>query len=107
MLHTTTSCAVKHPSDEKLEDASKCFSNKFFDYLSDADNTLSVAKFMKHLRKFGLRDNDPRIKECVQMMLSLQTEAVELDQMASFKMNREMFKECVSGNSLLLSQAFR
>ncbi|XP_077991901.1 glutaminase kidney isoform, mitochondrial-like [Glandiceps talaboti] len=87
-VETSTPSAVRN---DTLEDS---IFNAFRDVDSDL---LSVATFMKALEESGLRQDDPRLQEC---MKHLHQVLLEED-----SMNRDTFKQCISENIALIGRA--
>ncbi|CAL1541132.1 unnamed protein product [Lymnaea stagnalis] len=78
-----------------------------FDYLSDDQGKLSITKFLQALRTTGLRESDPRLKECMQNLNSVQTEIIDIDSVQNIYIDRETFRECIADNIVLIAKAFR
>ncbi|KAH9489389.1 hypothetical protein Btru_056348 [Bulinus truncatus] len=59
------------------------------------------------LKATGLRETDPRLKECMQNLNSLQSEISDRDAVQNIFIDKETFRECITENIILIAKAFR
>ncbi|XP_044278102.1 glutaminase liver isoform, mitochondrial [Varanus komodoensis] len=70
--------------------------------VAEGQECISVHKFISALQATGLWTSDPRLRDCMSLMQKAAHEAS-----TGGKLNRELFRRCVSSNIVLLTQAFR
>ncbi|XP_033938761.1 glutaminase 2b [Pseudochaenichthys georgianus] len=70
--------------------------------ITDGKEQVPITHFTTALKKTGLHPSDPRLKDCMERI----RHAVN-DSVGEVMMDRELFHRCVSGNIVLLIQAFR
>ncbi|KAK3090817.1 hypothetical protein FSP39_014919, partial [Pinctada imbricata] len=87
--------------DWKVED----FEDRLFDTLADSDGRLLVKKFKKVLHETGLRDNDPRLRQCMNNFKKAQNSSDNVEQGGT--VDRKTFRECISDNIMLISRAVK
>lgn len=79
------------------------FEDILFDFLSDGKDRLSVEKFKASLAAYGLRETDPRLKECMENLSNVQAQA----DLHELTIDRHTFKDCITDNIVLIDKAFR
>ncbi|KAL4217874.1 hypothetical protein ACF0H5_022613 [Mactra antiquata] len=81
--------------------------DNLFDYLSDESGEVNISRFIDALTATGLRETDPRLRECIQGLKRYQN--AERDKYGTYgpTIDREAFKECISKNIVLVGGAFK
>ncbi|KAL3891232.1 hypothetical protein ACJMK2_003495, partial [Sinanodonta woodiana] len=91
-------------SDKNLID----FEDKLFDYLADKDGLVHISRFKKALFDLGLREKDPRLKECMDKLERAQSSCrEETPAFIGGQIDRQTFKEAVCENIVLIAKAFQ
>uniref|UniRef100_A0AC35U7C6 Glutaminase n=1 Tax=Rhabditophanes sp. KR3021 TaxID=114890 RepID=A0AC35U7C6_9BILA len=67
----------------------------------------SMGKLLSVLRSFGIRDDDPRMKQTFQLMNQFEAESNEDCDFRHYRLNRTKFRECIQPSIALVSQALR
>ncbi|KAK6167742.1 hypothetical protein SNE40_021703 [Patella caerulea] len=80
--------------------------DRIFDSLCDSEGYLSIAKFKGELRKSGLRETDPRLKETMERFSKFQARVGEMEGVHSIHLDRPTFKDCIGENIFLIAKAF-
>ncbi|KAI9548873.1 hypothetical protein NQZ68_003407 [Dissostichus eleginoides] len=112
-LSTKTTTSSQRPTPThldhfqlKMNGSSKSPSSGVEDMLfytvTDGKEQVPITHFTTALKKTGLHPSDPRLKDCMERI----RHAVN-DSVGEVMMDRELFHRCVSGNIVLLIQAFR
>ncbi|XP_076597229.1 glutaminase 2b [Chaetodon auriga] len=70
--------------------------------ITEGKERVPISYFTSALRKTGLHPSDPRLKDCMEKLRRAVRESV-----TEVMMDRDLFHRCVSGNVVLLIQAFR
>ncbi|KAH9523704.1 hypothetical protein Btru_040693 [Bulinus truncatus] len=68
---------------------------------------LNPALIDMSLKATGLRETDPRLKECMQNLNSRQSEISDRDAVQNIFIDKETFRECITENIILIAKAFR
>ncbi|KAM4588294.1 glutaminase 2b isoform 2-T2 [Odontesthes bonariensis] len=76
--------------------------NMLFYTITEGKERVPISYFTAALKKTGLQPSDPRLRECME---KLRQAVGESD--GEVTMDRDLFHKCVSGNIVLLIQAFR
>ncbi|VDL66923.1 unnamed protein product [Nippostrongylus brasiliensis] len=66
----------------------------------------SITKLIKVLKSFGLREKDPRLKEMMTRIRTIE-DLRQSDHNSGFHLRRHAFKECITPAILLISQVLR
>ncbi|VDL65318.1 unnamed protein product, partial [Nippostrongylus brasiliensis] len=66
----------------------------------------SITKLIKVLKSFGLREKDPRLKEMMTRIRTIE-DLRQSDHNSGFHLRRHAFKECIAPAILLISQVLR
>ncbi|XP_061174217.1 glutaminase kidney isoform, mitochondrial-like isoform X1 [Saccostrea echinata] len=87
------------------------FEERLFEILADSNGRVSVAKFKSVLAFSGLKDTDPRLKECMNnfenVLSRYDHENKSTDQYGGFTLDKKAFKECIQDNIILISKAMK
>lgn len=89
------------------------FEDRLFEILSDPNGRVSVAKFKSMLAFSGLRDTDPRLKECManfENVLQLNQpdhDSKTTDYYGGLTVDKKTFKDCIQDNIILISKSLK
>ncbi|XP_022300661.1 glutaminase kidney isoform, mitochondrial-like isoform X1 [Crassostrea virginica] len=91
------------------------FEDRLFEILSDSNGKVSVAKFKSILAFSGLKDTDPRLKECMTNFENVlqsnqpdhQDSAKSMDYYGGLYLDKKTFKECIQENIILISKSMK
>uniref|UniRef100_A0A0K0E4B9 glutaminase n=1 Tax=Strongyloides stercoralis TaxID=6248 RepID=A0A0K0E4B9_STRER len=67
----------------------------------------SVGRLISVLKSFGIRDDDPRMKQTIEKMVMYEQESSDDCDSRHNRLNREQFKMCIQPSIALISQALR
>uniref|UniRef100_A0A0N4ZIT7 glutaminase n=1 Tax=Parastrongyloides trichosuri TaxID=131310 RepID=A0A0N4ZIT7_PARTI len=67
----------------------------------------SMGKLISVLRSFGIRDDDPRMKQTIEKMMMYEQESSDDCDSRHNRLNREQFNICIQPSIALISQALR
>ncbi|XP_038872502.1 glutaminase liver isoform, mitochondrial-like isoform X1 [Salvelinus namaycush] len=70
--------------------------------ITEGQKQVPVSHFISALKRTGLNESDPRLKDCMDKLQRSVAESFH-----DVMMDRELFHKCVGGNIVLLIQAFR
>ncbi|CAD5116081.1 DgyrCDS5011 [Dimorphilus gyrociliatus] len=99
--------AINDEQKEKLVNSYKSIEDQLFEALKNENNTISIRKFISALESAGLKDDDPRLKECFKKISELQSSTnPKKRQLLKNGLTKEAFTECVKENIMLIRRVF-
>ncbi|TSM44117.1 Glutaminase kidney isoform, mitochondrial [Bagarius yarrelli] len=73
-----------------------------FHTITDGQDRIPISHFFSAIKRTGLLTSDPRLRDCMDKLRQAVRES-----RGDVMMDHELFRRCVGGNIVLLSQAFR
>uniref|UniRef100_A0A8B9HGG4 glutaminase n=1 Tax=Astyanax mexicanus TaxID=7994 RepID=A0A8B9HGG4_ASTMX len=70
--------------------------------ITEGEERVPISQFIAAIKSTGLLTSDPRLRDCMENLRQAVRESA-----GEAMMDRELFRKCVGGNIVLLSQAFR
>ncbi|XP_007229642.3 glutaminase 2b isoform X1 [Astyanax mexicanus] len=70
--------------------------------ITEGEERVPISQFIAAIKSTGLLTSDPRLRDCMENLRQAVQESA-----GEAMMDRELFRKCVGGNIVLLSQAFR
>ncbi|XP_072521816.1 glutaminase 2b isoform X2 [Salminus brasiliensis] len=70
--------------------------------ITEGEERVPISNFLAAIKTTGLLTSDPRLRDCMEKLRQAVREST-----GEVMMDRELFRKCVGGNIVLLSQAFR
>ncbi|VDM27520.1 unnamed protein product [Toxocara canis] len=90
---------LSHPTQEDLTyELFKC---------RKRDNEASMGKLLSVLRSFGIREDDPRLKQAIEKMREFESQIEDDCDTRHCLLTKEQFKECIRPSINLISQVLR
>ncbi|KAH3748971.1 hypothetical protein DPMN_183460 [Dreissena polymorpha] len=81
--------------------------DQLFDFLQEDNEMVPIAKFKKAITSTGLRESDPRLAECMRNLARYQDTRCDESSALGPMIGRDMFKQCIAPNIVLIASAFR
>lgn len=87
---------------EKRKGLFLALEDMLFYTITQGEEKIPISQFISALRNTGLLITDPRLKDCMEKLRNTLRDSI-----TEVMMDRELFRKCVGGNIMLLSQAFQ